>query len=104
MLKMSGIEAVFGVVASGAGLISLSIQLAENAVKLKRIYDAAKDAPRAISSLVTDLETMAMALRQIEQHRQQGYSAEALLTRCITGCKRSVAEIQRLVDKMEDFT
>ena len=98
---MSGFEAVIGVVASGAGLASLSIQLTESAFKLKRIYDAAKDAPRAISDMVADLDTMAMALRQLEQQCQRGYSAEALLTRCVAACKTRAAEIQRLVDKME---
>ncbi len=44
-----------------------------------------------------------MALQQIEQSRQQGFSADALLARCITGCQTSTAEIRRLVDKMEDY-
>jgi hypothetical protein len=34
---MSGVEAVFGVVTGGAGLISPAIQLGDSAVKLKRI-------------------------------------------------------------------
>ncbi|KAJ9609961.1 hypothetical protein H2200_006291 [Cladophialophora chaetospira] len=99
---MSGIEAVLGAVASGAGIISLSIQLAESALKLKRIYDAAKDAPRAISDIIDDLDTMAVALQQLEEHRQPSYSSEALLARCIDRCKKCAAVIQRLVDKMED--
>jgi hypothetical protein len=98
---MSGIEGIFGLAASGAGLLSLSIQLVECATRLKRIYHAAQDAPRTIARLVSGLEIMAMALRQLEQHRQQGNPAEELLDRCIVECRLSTAEIQMLVNKME---
>jgi hypothetical protein len=98
---MSGVEAIFGMAASGAGLVSLGIQLGESAVKLRRIYHVAKDAPRTVSRLVFGLETMAMALRGLEQHRQQNSHSGALLARCITECQQSTAEIQRLVDKVD---
>jgi hypothetical protein len=98
---MSGVDAIFGLAASGAGLLSLSIQLVECATRLKTIYHAAQDAPRTIARLVSGLEIMAMALRQLEQHRQQGNPAEALLARCIVECQLSTAEIQVLVNKME---
>jgi Fungal N-terminal domain of STAND proteins len=97
---MSGVEAIFGMAAGGAGLVSLGVQLSESAVKLRGIYHAAKDAPRIVSRLVFGLETMAMALRDLEQHRQQNSHSGALLARCITECQQSTAEIQQLVDKM----
>jgi hypothetical protein len=100
---MSGVEAIFGLAASAAGLVSLGIQLGESAAKLGRIYHAAKDAPRTVSRLVFGLETMAMALRELEYHRQQSGHSGALLARCITECQQSTAEIQRLVDKMEGY-
>ncbi|KIY03454.1 uncharacterized protein Z520_00145 [Fonsecaea multimorphosa CBS 102226] len=99
---MSGVEAVFGLAASGAGLLSLSIQLVECAAKLKRIYHAARDAPRIIARLQLGLETMALALRQLEQRRQQRTASDALLARCIVECELHTAEIQELIDKMED--
>ena len=98
---MFGVEAIFGVAASGAGLISLSIQLFESANKLRRFYHAAQDAPKTISALVSDLEIMAMFLQQLEHHRQQGTPAEALVARCILRCQHSTAEVQHLVDKMQ---
>jgi hypothetical protein len=100
---MSGLEAIFGLVASGAGLLSLSVQLIECATRLKKIYHAAQDAPKTIARLVSGLEIMAMALRQLEQHRQQGNPAEALLIRCIAECQLGIAEIQLLVKQMEDY-
>ncbi|EXJ67483.1 uncharacterized protein A1O5_09496 [Cladophialophora psammophila CBS 110553] len=99
---MSGVEAVFGIAASGAGLLSLSIQLFESAAKLKRIYHAARDAPRTISRLLFGLETMAMALRQLEQYRQQRTASDALLARCIAECELHTSDIRELIDKMDD--
>ncbi|KIW97503.1 uncharacterized protein Z519_01087 [Cladophialophora bantiana CBS 173.52] len=99
---MSGVEGVFGIAASGAGLLSLSIQLFESAAKLQRIYHAARDAPRTISRLLFGLETMAMALRQLEQYRQQRTASDALLARCIVECELHICEIRQLIDKMDD--
>lgn len=100
---MSGAEAIFGVVSGGAGLASLAIQLGDCAVKLKRVYYAAKSAPRTIERLIFGLETMAMALSELEQHRQRHIHDGALLFRCITECQHSTTDIQRLVDKMERY-
>ncbi|OCT49053.1 hypothetical protein CLCR_04571 [Cladophialophora carrionii] len=98
---MSGVEAIIGLVAGGAGLVSLAIQLIESTAKLKRIYHAAQDAPTTLSSLTFDLETIAMALRQLDQHRQAGTPTETLLARCMIACQRGIAEIKELVDKLE---
>ncbi|KAH0848295.1 hypothetical protein FOPE_02203 [Fonsecaea pedrosoi] len=99
---MSGAEAIFGIAASGAGLVSLSIQLVESAAKLKRMYHAARDAPRIVARLQLGLETMALALRQLEQRRQQGSASDALLARCIAECELHTADIQELIDRMDD--
>lgn len=99
-IAMSGVETIFGLVASGAGLASLSIQLVESAQKLNNIYQSAKDAPRTVSRLVFRLETMAMALRQLERQRIDKNPNEDLLSRCILECQQSTAEIKQLVDKM----
>lgn len=98
---MSGIEAVFGLAASGAGLVSLGLQLCESAMKLRKIYNTVKEAPITVSSLVISLETMGLALRELERSRQRDNRCDALLERCITTCQQSTAHIGRLVDKME---
>lgn len=59
---MSRVQAVFGVITGGAGLLSLSMQPCEGAVKLKRLYHAAKDAPRTILNRVFSLKTITLAL------------------------------------------
>ncbi|ETI26091.1 hypothetical protein G647_02868 [Cladophialophora carrionii CBS 160.54] len=98
---MSGVEAIIGLVAGGAGFVSLAFQLMESTTKLKRIYHAAQDAPTTLSRLTFDLETMAMALRQLDQHRQAGTPTETLLARCIIACERATTQIKELVDKLE---
>jgi len=98
---MSGAEAVVGLVAAGAGLMSLAVQLGESAIKLKRLYNMAKNAPATIQNLVDDLETMRLVLIQLERHRQHDSHRDFLLLHCIRSCQQRTGEIQILVDKME---
>lgn len=92
---------IFGAVASGAGLISLSMQLLESSQKLKGFYDSCRDAPETVRQLCFDLETMSMALRQFEQYRQNDVSGGDLLGRCILACDQAVAKIKTAVDKLD---
>ncbi|KAI9150699.1 hypothetical protein HJFPF1_10475 [Paramyrothecium foliicola] len=98
---MSGAEAILGVVAGGAGLLSLSIQLGESVIKLRRMYVSAKDAPKTIARVLFDLETLVIALREIEQQRQHNGNVGSLLLRCVRQCQEGVADVQELVDKIE---
>ncbi|KAI9148944.1 Fumarate reductase 2 [Paramyrothecium foliicola] len=98
---MSGAEAVLGIVAGGAGLLSLSIQLGQSAFKLRRIYQTAKDAPQTVERVVFELETIALALREIEKQRQLVNQDDESILRCVGHCQGSIADIQQLVDKLE---
>lgn len=92
---------IFGAVASGAGLVSLSMQLLESAQKLKGFYDSSRDAPDTVKQLCFDLETMSMALRQFEQYRQSDIFGSELLSRCIVACDQSVVKIKSAVEKID---
>lgn len=92
---------IFGAVASGAGLVSLSMQLLESSQKLKGFYDSCRDAPETVRQLCFDLETMSMALRQFEQYRQADIFGGELLGRCILACDQAVAKIKMAVDKVD---
>jgi hypothetical protein len=92
---------IFGAVASGAGLVSLSMQLLESTQKLKGFYDSSRDAPDTVRQLCFDLETMSIALRQFEHQRQHDIFGSELLTRCIAACDQAVARIQNSVDKID---
>jgi hypothetical protein len=91
---------IFGAVASGAGLVSLSMQLLQSTQKLKGFCDSMKDAPETVRQLCFDLETMSMALRQFDQYRQNDVSGSELLSRCIVACDQAVAKVKTAVDKV----
>jgi hypothetical protein len=92
---------IFGAVASGAGLVSLSMQLLESTQKLKGFCDMMKDAPETVRQLCFDLETMAQALRQFEHYRQSDVFGSELLSRCIVACDQAVAKVKTAVDKVD---
>lgn len=66
---MSGIE-VFGVVTGGAGLVSLGLQLGDNARRLKKLYHTVKDAPESLQLLSFELETMALSLELLQRQQK----------------------------------
>jgi hypothetical protein len=92
---------IFGAVASGAGLVSLSMQLLESSQKLKRFCDTARDASGAVAHLSFELETMSLALRQFEHYRQQDVFGSELLSRCITSCEHAVSRVLAAVNKVD---
>jgi hypothetical protein len=52
-----------------ASLASLSIQLVESAVKLKKFYHSMAEALGALNCLAYEIETMSPSLKLIERHR-----------------------------------
>jgi hypothetical protein len=92
---------IFGAVASGAGLVSLSMQLLESAQKLKGFYDSSRDAPETLGRLYYDLETMALAINQVERHQESDIVDNELLRRCIMTCERAVMSIKKMVNKVD---
>lgn len=94
---------IFAAVASGAGLVSLAIQLLESSRKLKGLYDTAKDAPSNVKDLCFDLETLSLQLRQLEQHRQHDHLNTELLDRCIAQCQRRTDKVSDVVDDMARY-
>jgi len=94
---------VFAAVASGAGLVSLALQLLESSRKLKGLYNATKDAPRNVKDLCFDLETLSLQLRQLGQHRQHDHLDTGLLDRCVVQCERRIEKIRDVVDDMARY-
>ena len=92
---------IFGAVASGAGLLSLSMQLLESSQKLKSFYDTTRNAPDAVARLSAELNMMSLALRQFESYRQQDIFGSELLRRSIESCERAVSRIQIAVNKID---
>lgn len=92
---------IFGAVASGAGLVSLALQLLEKAQDIREFHGRTKNAPETLLNLSNQLETVSLLLRHLEMHRQHdSYDAE-LLGRCISQCQHSVNQIETLVQKLQ---
>lgn len=94
---------IFAAVASGAGLASLAIQLLESSQKLKGLYDASRDAPRTVTDLCFELETLSLQLRQLERHRQHDRLDTELLDRCIATCQHRTERVESVVDEMARY-
>ncbi|KAF7198146.1 hypothetical protein HII31_00502 [Pseudocercospora fuligena] len=90
----AGMAEVLGFVSAGAGLLSLAIQLQENALKLKDLCSSIKHADERLKQLIFDLETEALLLRKIESLRQNTDRQDDLLDRCIETCRRQAAEVE----------
>jgi hypothetical protein len=97
---MSGAEVILGVVAGGAGLASLSIQLAESAIKLKRMYHSMRNAPETLTEIADEIELMSLSLKHLERHRQSESHGADLLDRCIENCRSHTTKITLLTEKI----
>jgi hypothetical protein len=97
---MSGAEVILGVVAGGAGLASLSIQLAESAIKLKRLYHSMRNAPETLTEIADEIELMSLSLKHLERHRQIESHGADLLGRCIENCRSHTTKITLLTEKI----
>lgn len=85
---------IAGLVSGGAGLVSLSLQLMETAIKLKALAKAYKHVPQTMENLAFEIETFGLVLHEIERDRQaHDLPASDLLARCILLCQQSVERI-----------
>jgi hypothetical protein len=97
---MSGGQDVLGIVAGGASLLSLSVQLAESAATLKGLYHDTRDAPEALNVLAHGIETVSLDLKLIERKGQSEACGADLLSQCLERCQRHAADIQQLTDRL----
>lgn len=100
---MSRAEAILGIVSAGAGLLSLSIQLAESAKRLDSFYQSFQYAPKALKNVAFDLEAMSLGLKQLERHRQDDSHDAELIDRCIERCRDCTSELGVVVEKMSVY-
>jgi len=87
---------IFGAVASGAGLVSLSIQLLESAHKLKSF----RDAPNTVIRLSSEMETTSLLLAHFERFQRDQVFGDQLLDNCFKNCDLAVARIEHSVGKV----
>lgn len=95
---------IVGAVASGAGLFSLALQLADCAVKLKSFCEEVKKAPKSLQSTIVDLETLSLLLRQLDGLRLEYGSDDAgALERCINVCRGTAEKIVNATKELEEI-
>jgi hypothetical protein len=83
-----------------ASLTSLSMQLVESAVKLKKFYHSMAEALGALNCLAYEVETMSPGLKLIERHRQSETHGADLMDQCIKQCRRHVASIEQPIGEL----
>ncbi|KAF2168476.1 hypothetical protein M409DRAFT_21225 [Zasmidium cellare ATCC 36951] len=94
-----------GAVASVAGLISLGLQLAECAVKLKRFCDQVEKAPEALRTLEIEIKLFSLLLQDVEAFRiQRAITPSPSLLQCIYHCQIVAAKIVNYVQDIEGIS
>lgn len=96
--------ALLGAIASGIGVASFAIQLAESVQKLKALCDDIKDAPETISCSIQQLDILTKQVEEIaieEQENPQIFADTTSLRQCITSCKQGAAALAGIVTELE---
>lgn len=96
--------AELGVIASGAGLASLAIQLGDSAMKLKRFCEKVRSAPQDLRDSIFEIETLCLVLRQIERdppHTKSNLDP-AVMMRCLEMCSEATARIEKIATALQN--
>lgn len=95
---------IFGAAASGAGLLSLAIQLGDCAVKLKSFYEEVEKAPKSLNWLSREIKTLALLLKQIDGARFENDLVDTdVLAQSIELCTECTEEIVEATNKLESI-
>lgn len=92
---------IFGAVVSGIGLLQLSAELLDGAIRLRGLYQRTKDAPFLLTDLSFELETISLLLKDLERHRQQDRHDTLLMERTMSRCAEKTGLIQAQIDELE---
>lgn len=92
---------LLGAIASGVGIASFAIQLADSVSKLKKFCEDIKDAPEDLRRTMFQLGIVTLQLKEIadeEQANPQIFASNASLQQCVALCQQgsdSIGEIGR---------
>lgn len=93
---------LLGIVAGGAGLASLAVQLGESGFKIKRLYNSYQEAPKRLKDLSEDLENFSLTIRILERDRQQSTDVDrGIVDQCVRSCSRASAQVYAAVNRFE---
>lgn len=92
-----------GLVASGAGIASLAVQIAQSIKKLKEFYDSVRDAPRDLVYLLQYLDILDQHIQefaQLETSDQWTTNSEGF-RQSIAVCQSQAQEVLSIVKQLE---
>lgn len=96
---------VFGVVASGMGVVSLAFQVADSVKKLKDFYGLMKDAPEDIHLALDEVEVLSIVLEDIDRDIQQQLfpspAIKAAAMKSLRMCTVASEALKTLVQELE---
>jgi hypothetical protein len=83
-------------------VVSLGVQLAESTQKVKRFYNAVKDAPVRLADIVEEIESLSEILTEIEGGDTSGNTVVGpKLQRCVSTCRKAVDQFSTYADCLE---
>lgn len=84
------------------GAVSLGVQLAESVQKVKRFYDAVKDAPERLADIVDEIESLSDILAEMEGDRtSHNTNVGPKMQRCVATCRKAVDSFTTYADGLE---
>jgi hypothetical protein len=94
---------LIGVVASGAGLASLAIQLGGSIIKLERFCSAVRTAHEDLRAVIFEVKTLGLVLRKIELDPVDASSNmdPEIMQHCVQICQDAVARIENVAATLE---
>jgi hypothetical protein len=84
------------------GVVSLGVQLAESTQKVKRFYNAVKDAPERLADIIDEIESLSEILTEMEGNRtSRNTIVGPKLQRCVAMCRKAVDQFSTYADCLE---
>lgn len=85
------------------GVVSLGVQLAESVQKVKRFYDAMKEAPERLADIIDEIESLSDILTELEGSSST-YATDLgpKMQRCVATCRKAVNKFSTYADSLEN--
>ena len=95
--------AEIGVIASGMGVASLAIQVADSLLKLKGFLDNVKEAPDEIKYLIEEIDTLGTLLSEFDADIPNGESEldSSSMRKCWEHCSRGLGILEAIVRELD---
>jgi len=97
--------AELGVAVSVISIASIAIQIGDSLIKLKSFWDHVKEAPSEIRWLIEEIETLNIALSEIEPSKAQNGLPPlepAFSTRCLELCRKGASILEVVVKEADE--